>query len=148
MPTYRTGEMFDAQGIHIVTANSFISSDGTLVMNMGAGLAMKMRFPEVPKIFGMVIRNYCGHMGKYGLLLCGNKGILQTRRDLAGKMDPELIKYGLKILYAVSEGNRELTYHLNHPGVSLNNMSITEIDKLLKLLPENVNIWDKEKAPD
>ncbi len=144
MPTYRTGEMFDVQGIHIVTANSFISGDGTLVMNMGAGLAMKMRYPEVSKIFGMMIKNYCGHMGKYGLLLCGNKGILQTRCDLQGKMDPELIKYGLKILYAVSEGNHDLLFHLNHPGVSLNKISIAEIDNLLQLLPENVNIWDRE----
>jgi hypothetical protein len=144
MPTYRTGEMFDAEGIHIVTANSFISSDGTLVMNMGAGLAMKTRHPEVSKIFGMMIKGYCGHLGKYGLLLCGSKGIIQTRRDVTGKMDPELIKYGLKILYAISEGNPGILYHLNHPGVSLNKLSITEIDHLLKLLPENVNVWDKE----
>ncbi len=144
MPTYRTGEMFDAQGIHIVTANSFIGGDGALVMSVGAGLAMKMRYPETPKIFGMMIKNYCGHGGKYGLLFCGNKGILQTRREAEGVMDSELITYGLKILYAVSEGNREMVFHLNHPGVSLNKVSITEIDNLLKRLPENVNIWDKE----
>jgi hypothetical protein len=144
MPTYRTGEMFDEAGIHIVTSNSFISADGTLVMNLGAGLAMKMRHPEVPKIFGMMIKGYCGHLGKYGLLLCGSKGIIQTRRDVQGKMDPELIKYGLKILYAVAEGNPTVTFHLSHPGVSLNKLSITEIDKLLKLLPPNVHVWDKE----
>ena len=52
MPQYKKGELFDAPGTHIVTSSSFISSDGTLVMSMGAGLAMKVRHPEIPKIFG------------------------------------------------------------------------------------------------
>jgi hypothetical protein len=143
MPVYQKGEMFDTPGIHIVTANSYISSDGTLVMSMGAGLAMKERFPELPKIFGTMIKEYCGHLGRYGLILYGSKGILQTRYDLSGKMEPELIKYGLKVLFSVAEGNPALKYHLNHPGVSLNKMSIPGIDTLLGSLPENVRIWEK-----
>ena len=144
MPTYKTGEMFDAPGIHIVTANSFISGDGTLVMSMGASLAMKSRHPEVPRIFGSMIRDYCGHLGTYGLLLYGSTGILQIRSDIQGKLDPELIKYGLKILYSIAIGNPGLTYHVNHPGVSLRNVSIPEIDKLLTSLPANVCVWKKE----
>jgi len=144
MPLYKKGEMFDATGVHIVTANSFISSDGTLVMTMGAGLSLKTRFPELPKVFGAMVKEYCGHLGSYGLLLYGNKGILQTRRDLGGKMDPEIITYGLKVLYSIAEGNHGITYHINHPGVSLNKMSIPEIDKLLGSLPENVWVWQKK----
>ena len=144
MPQYKKGELFDAPGIHIVTSSSFISSDGTLVMSMGAGLAMKVRHPEIPKIFGAFIREYCGHLGKYGLILCGTKGILQTRRDLGGKMDPELIIYGMKILYSIAEGNPSITYHLNRPGVSLYNLSMSEIDRLVEGLPKNVWIWEKE----
>lgn len=143
MPLYKRGEMFDAPGVHIVTANSFISGDGTLVMNMGAGLSLKSRYPELPKVLGAMVKEYCGHLGTYGLLLYGSKGILQTRRDLGGKMDPELITYGLKVLFSIAEGNPGVTYHLNHPGVSLNKMSIPEIDKLLRSLPENVWVWEK-----
>ncbi len=143
MPLYKKGEMFDAPGVHIVTANSFISGDGTLVMTMGAGLSLKSRYPELPKVLGMMVKEYCGHLGTYGLLLYGSKGILQTRKDLGGKMDPEIITYGLKILFSISEGNPGVTYHLNHPGVSLNKMSIPEIDKLLRSLPENVWVWEK-----
>jgi hypothetical protein len=143
MPTYEKGEMFDSPGVHIVTASSFISNDGTLVMSMGAGLSLKTRYPDMPKVFGAMIREYCGHQGRYGLILFGNKGILQTRHDMGGRMEPDLIKYGLKILYSVAEGNPAMIYHLNHPGVSLNNISIPEIDKLLDSLPENVWVWQK-----
>jgi hypothetical protein len=144
MPLYKQGEMFDAPGVHIVTANSFISGDGTLVMTMGAGLSLKSRYPELPKILGTMIKEYCGHLGTYGLLLYGSKGILQLRKDLSGKMDPKLITYGLKILYSIAEGNPAVTYHLNHPGVSLNKMSMPEIDQLLRSLPENVWIWQRK----
>jgi len=34
MPLYKKGEMFDFPGVHIVTANSYISGDGTLVMTI------------------------------------------------------------------------------------------------------------------
>jgi hypothetical protein len=144
MPVHQKGEMFDVPGIHIVTANSFISSDGTLVMSMGASLAMKTRFPEISRIFGTMVKEYCGHLGRYGLMIYGAKGILQTRCDIQGRMEPELIKYGLKILYSIAEGNPLLTFHITHPGVSLNKMSIPEIDRLLKSLPRNVCIWQKE----
>ncbi len=144
MPSYKTGEMFDSPGVHIVTSNSFISGDGTIVMSMGAALAMKMRYPELPRIFGVMVKDYCGHLGKYGLLLYGSKGILQTRYDIAGKMETDLIRYGLKILFSIAVDNPGVTYHLNHPGVSLHKMSISEIDKLLKSLPANVWIWTKK----
>lgn len=143
MPTYKKGEMFDAPGIHIVTANSFISGEGTLVMSMGAGLSLKSRYPDLPRTFGTIVKDYCGHLGRYGLLLYGNKGILQTRYEMGGKMDMDVIKYGLKILYSIAEGNPRMTYHLNHPGVSLNKMSMPEVDKLLEMLPKNVWIWNK-----
>jgi hypothetical protein len=143
MPKFMKGEMFDSPGVHIVTASSFISEEGTLVMSMGAGLSLKSRHPDLPKIFGSIIRDYCGHQGRYGLLLYGRNGILQTRTDMGGRMDPELIKYGLKVLFSVAEGNPGLTYHVNHPGVSLNKMTIPEVDKVLNSLPANVWVWQK-----
>jgi hypothetical protein len=144
MAQYKTGEMFDHPGIHIVTGNSFISEDGSLVMSMGAGLALKNRYPDLPKVFGTMLKGFCGHLGKYGLLLFGGNGILQTRRDIHGTMEPDLIKYGLKILFSVAAGSPDLIFHLAHPGLSLHKISIPEIDKLLNSLPENVWIWTKE----
>lgn len=141
-----TGEMFDHPGIHIVTANSFISDDGTLVMSMGAALALKTRYPDLPKIFGTMVKGFCGHLGAYGLLLFGGNGILQTRRDIQGTMEPDLIKYGLKILYSIAAGSPSLIFHLVHPGLSLHDMSMPEIDKLIESLPNNVWIW-RRKGP-
>ena len=47
------------------------------------------------------------------------------------------------MLFSVAEGNPELTYHVNHPGVSLNKMTIPEVDKVLNSLPSNVWVWQK-----
>jgi hypothetical protein len=144
MPKHMAGEMFDHPGIHIVTSNSYISDDGTLVMSMGAGLALKTRYPDLPKIFGTMVKGFCGHLGSYGLILYGGNGIIQTRRDIQGKMEPDLIKYGLKILYCVAGGSPSQIFHLAHPGLSLHDMSMPEIDRILEGLPGNVWIWKKK----
>ncbi len=143
MPQYRKGDMFDASGVHVVTGNACLSKDGTLVMGLGAALAFKKKYPDAPKIFGTMVREYCGHLGRYGLLLNGNKGILQTRQEMHGRIDPDLIKYGLSILRAVAEGKREKTFHLIYPGMSLNRMSLPEIDRVMKELPDNICIWQR-----
>jgi len=144
MSRQKTGEMFDHPGIHIVTGNSYISDDGTLVMSIGAALALKNRYPDLPKVFGSMVKGFCGHLGAYGLLLFGGNGILQTRREIQGMMEPELIKYGLKILFSIATGSPSLIFHLAHPGLSLHDMGMPEIDKILRSLPGNVWTWRKK----
>lgn len=143
MPFYQKGDMLAAPGVHIVTGNSCLSSDGTLVMGLGAALAFKKKHPESPRIFGAMVAEYCGHQGRYGFLLHGNKGILQTRCDMNGKLDPGLIAYGLAILRTIAEGNRDMTYHLIHPGMTLHRTTLPEIDALLETLPDNVWVWQR-----
>jgi hypothetical protein len=63
--------------------------------------------------------------------------------DTGGRMEQDLVKYGLKILFSVVEGNPAMTYHLNHPGLSLNKISIPEIDDLIGSLPASVRIRQK-----
>ena len=96
MPTYEEGEMFDSPGVHIVTARSFISNDGTLVMSMGAGLSLKTRYPDMPKVFGAIIMEYCGHQGWYGLKILFSVAGRQSCNDLPpqpSRLEPEQDKH-------------------------------------------------------
>lgn len=144
MPEYRKGDMFDAPGVHIVAASSSLSQDVTLIMGLGAAYAMKRRYQRAPKLFGEMIHDYCGHQGSYGLLLYGGMGILQTRVHYNDKIDLNLVKYGLKILRTIAEGNPTLLYNLTHPGLGYDRSKLPGIEKVLEGLPNNVIIWERE----
>jgi hypothetical protein len=143
MPHFKQGDLFDAPGVHIVTASSCISQENTLVMGLGACYAMKCRYPDAPEHFGTMISNYCGQLGVYGLLLHGKRGILQSRRHFNDRVDVQLIMYGVKILAAIAEGQPTMAYNLIHPGMGYGRSMIPEIEALLKNLPDNIHIWKR-----
>jgi|GEM_PF-1581878 len=145
MPQFKQGDLFEAPGVHIVTASSCISQDNSLVMGLGACYAMKCRYPDAPKLFGAMISNYCGHLGVYGLLLHGKMGVLQSKRHFNDRIDVQLILYGLKILAAVAGGQPAMIYNLVHPGMGYDRSMIPEIEALLQHLPANVHIWIKNQ---
>ena len=143
MPLFKQGDMFDAPGIHIVTSHSHLSQDNTLVMGLGAAAAMKSRYPDAPRIFGAMVKDYCGHLGTYGLMLYGRMGILQARCDFNDRVDAGLVIYGLQILKAIAEGPRSVVYNLTHPGMAYGGAMNPEIETLLKSLPDNMHIWTR-----
>lgn len=143
MPRYKKGDLFEAPGVHIVTCNSFISQDSTLVMGLGAAYALKRKYPDAPRTFGTMIKGYCGHLGTYGLLLYGTMGILQGRYHYKDRLDARLIIYGLKVLSAIAEGRPAMVYNLTHPGMGYDKSIMPEIETVLEKLPDNVHIWQK-----
>ncbi len=143
MSQVKQGDLFEAPGVHIVTASSCISQDNTLVMGLGACYAMKCRHADTPKQFGMMISSYCGHLGVYGLLLHGKRGILQSRRHFNDRIDVPLILYGLKILAAVAEGQPTMAFNLIHPGMGYDRSMNPEIETMLRNLPDNIHIWTR-----
>ncbi len=143
MPQFRKGDLFEAPGVHIVTASSYISQDNTLVMGLGAAYAMKCRHPETPRLFGTMIKDYCGHLGTYGLLLCGSKGILQYKCHYNDKLDAGIISYGLTVLSAIARGQQSLIFNITYPGLGFDKAGIPEVNSLLEKLPSNIHIWQR-----
>lgn len=143
MTTFRKGDLFEAEGISIVTASSTLSQDSTLVMGLGAAYAMKCKHPRAPKIFGAMIKEYCGDCGVYGLLLFGRVGVLQTKCHYNGKVDAGLITYGLSILRVIAQGQRGITFNLTHPGMAYGKATIPEVETLINDMPANVVVWEK-----
>ena len=143
MTTFRKGDMFEAAGISIVTASSTLSQDSTLVMGLGAAYAMKCKFPRAPKIFGAMIKEYCGDGGVYGLLLFGSVGVLQTKCHYNDKVDGALITYGLNILQVIAQGQQGITFNLTHPGMAYGKATLPEVETFINALPANVVVWEK-----
>jgi hypothetical protein len=143
MTTFRKGDLLEAPGIRIVTASSTLSQDDTLVMGLGAAYAMKCKFPRAPKLFGAMIKEYCGDCGVYGLQLFGSLGVLQTKCHYNDKVDAALITYGLSILQAVAQGQQAITFNLTHPGMAYGKTTLPVVERFINDMPANVVVWEK-----
>ena len=143
MPQFKTGEMFRAQGLKIVTTNSFIMRQ-KLLMERGAALELRQMVPNIEFIFGKMIHESCGHLGLYGLLMNGKYGAAQIKYDFRDKADLDIIACSMGILADHAKTNGH-TYNINYPGIGHGGLSKEEVKPLLDILPDNVYVWEREE---
>jgi len=145
MPIFKTGEMFKAPGLKIVTANSFIiKRQQKLLMERGAALELRQMVPNIELSFGKMIIQTCGHLGVYGLLMNGKYGAAQIKYDFRDKADINLIAFSMAFLADEAKTNRYI-YNINYPGIGHGGLSKEEVKPLLAILPDNVCVWEREK---
>ena len=96
MPIFKKGSLLTVPGIKIVTASSFLTSEKKLFMGKGLARDLRIKVPGIDKIFGGMILETCGHLGKYGLLVYERWGVFQVRHSFHEKADLELVTFGLK----------------------------------------------------
>ena len=144
MPTFKTGEMFRAQGLKIVTTHSFVMKGRNLLMERGAALELRQMVPDIEFIFGELIIRKCGHLGAYGLLIHREYGVAQIKYDFRDKADIILISYSMSFLAEKAKLNRHI-YNINYPGIGNGELSKEEVKPLLDILPDNVHVWEREK---
>ena len=146
MPIFRTGEMFHASGYLIVTTNSFLTSEVKLVMGRGAAWVLKMKVPGIDQVFGKMISESCGHLGRYGLLFHRRFGALQVKYRFDEKARLDLIEFSLEKLTEKAEESPSSTFNINYPGIGNGGLRKPEVRPLLGILPDNVFIWEKEEV--
>jgi len=144
MPIFKTGEMFNAPGLKIVTTNSFLSKDKRLVMGRGAAWTLLTRVPDIDSIFGRMILDTCGHLGTYGLLMYGKYGAAQVKYHFRNKANIDLIAFSMAFLADEAKTNRYI-YNINYPGIGSGGLSKEEVKPLLDNLPDNVYVWERER---
>jgi hypothetical protein len=142
MPIFKVGSLLSAPGIKIVTASSFLTSEGKLFMGRGLARDLKIKVPGIDKIFGSMILENGGHGGRYGLLVYEKWGIFQVRYRFNEKPDLELISYGIE---RVKEFAQETNYiiHLEYPGIDEGELTMEEVGPIIYMLPGNVYVWKK-----
>ena len=144
MPTFKTGEMFRAQGLKIVTTHSFVMKGRNLLMERGAALELRQMVPNIEFTFGEMIIETCGHLGAYGLLIHREYGVAQIKYDFRDKADITIITYSMALLAVKAKSNGHI-YNINYPGIGHGGLSKEEVKPLLDILPDNVHVWEREK---
>ena len=142
MPILKTGSFLGAPGIKIVTASSFLTSEGKLFMGTGLARDLKIKVPGIDKIFGSMVLENGGHGGRYGLLVYERWGIFQVRSSFIDKANLELIAFGME---RVREFAQETNFiiHLEYPGIGDWDLTKEEVGPVVNTLPGNVYVWEK-----
>jgi len=143
-----TGNMFDEFDQHgelhlmFVTTNSYIRTDGALVMGRGAAKVMAHRFPEFPYELGKNIE----HLGIYGIRMKirdqTDLGIFQVKQHFKDKASLALIEASTRDLTDLANGLSE--HHridMNYPGIGYGGLNYQAVDPIIQNLPDNVHIW-------
>jgi len=144
MPTFMKGEMFKAPGFIIVTANSFLTSEMKLVMGRGAAWQLKLKVPGIDKAFGEMIHRKCGHLGFYGLIFHKKYGAAQVRYRFNDKPALGLISLTMTMLGFAANKDKNTVFNINFPGIGNGGLRRHQVESLLKYLPDNVHVWEKE----
>ncbi len=143
MPQFKKGAMLGAPGIKIVTASSFLTSEGKLFMGKGLARDLKIKVPGIDGIFGGMVLDNGGHIGRYGLLIYEKYGILQTRYSFNESPNLDLIRFGITKLKMFSEETGYII-NLEYPGIRDTEFGKEKVDPMLSDLPKNVYVWEKE----
>lgn len=147
----KTGNMwsvYDTTDLFLITTNSFIKQDGTLVMGAGIAKQARDRFKEVhlDGAFGMAIEDKCGHLGKYGLIVSkfwpiSRLGMFQVKYNWKDKADLKLIEYSTQQLIEFCQKNKYPRVDLNYPGIGNGKLQEKDVYEVIKYLPNCVNVW-------
>lgn len=152
MPKFKTGDMFSVfneADIFLITTNSTIKANGTLVMGAGIAKEARDRWKGLDAIAGEMVMSECGNRGTYGLMLSnwrnGKKlGLFQVKIGWDENADVELIKLSTEKLIRFAEEHPELKIHLNYPGIGNGKLSVDDVHPIICSLPNNVTIWSLE----
>jgi hypothetical protein len=136
---------FPERTVWLVTANSYVKSNGNLVMGRGAAARAARLWPEMPSIAGKRVL----HLGDYHVMIMlgfgrdRHAGIFQTKRHFHDPSDPELIRESCRKLEAKARGMRDYVFRVNYPGIGLGGLSVDQVQPILErhLAWDNIEVW-------
>ncbi len=127
------------------TGNSFVNKHGALVMGRGAALSVKMKYPDIDKAFGRIVKASINSAGEYYLawLRPPGIGVFQVKRNFKEKADLDLIGASAGVLSAFARHYKDHTIHVNYPGIGYGGLDFSVVHAVLrKECPQdNVIFW-------
>jgi len=154
---YLTGDILQMVGktdLLCFTANSTLNMHQGLVMGAGSALAFKRKMPELPHLFGRVMRDKftlreVHAYPKYGLMVVRADsgqlvGALQTKRNWRDDSNLDLIDYSLFQLnqYYMHSGLKRADFAM--PGVGHGHLDPTVVRELVDhYLVPGMYVWRK-----
>lgn len=141
---YQTGDLLQFASNYnymLVTTNSFIKKDNTLVMGRGFAKQIKDNYPGIDSIYGNLISRSCGHLGKYGVIFYGYLGIFQVKYNYMQSADVELVEYSTNMLIEISKRQSNKLFAMNCPAIGNGKLHLNVIHPIINRLPDNVHVW-------
>ena len=145
MAIFTTGGLLYAPGIKIVTACSYLTAEWTLFMGRGLARELQVKVLGIDGIFGRMLLENGGHLGRYGLMNYEKYGVLQINRHYDDKPDLALIAFGIHRLRRFAEETGYII-HLEYPGLSYKGLSAKGVGPILNALPDNVHVWERPEG--
>ena len=139
MAVFKQGDMFNALGFIIISANSTLTSKGKLVMDQDAKRKLSKRVSGIDRIFGQMILETCGDLGIYGLLLYREYGVLQVGYG-RNEINLNLFKFSMSKLSEKARANWNEVYNIYCPGIG-NGRHKGSYQRIAEMLPDNVYVW-------
>lgn len=141
-----TGNMFDhPASLILVTTNSFVRSNGELVMGRGAAAELRRHMPNAERIFGTKVwarsQRRSNLQTDYGVIVCPPYGIFQAKHHWGKPAVPELIAYSVSCLQSIARNYHSIS--LNYPGIGNGGLTREAVWPLIQGLPDNVTVWEK-----
>jgi hypothetical protein len=135
----------------LVTTNSYVRSNGTLVMGRGAAAQVRQFLPGAEAIFGSLVQSVTkGQVfANYGVLVepipptrkyALRYGIFQVKYHWGKPAIPDLISYSCTKLQEISHLYPSIS--LNFPGIGNGGLGRDEVLPLIEGLPGNVTVWE------
>lgn len=141
----RVGDMWQVygHGLFLITTNSYLRKDGALVMGRGIASQALERWPKVQFDYGCRIRDACGHLGVYGLLVSENDdfGLFQVKRHFRASASPDIIAASAQMLRAWCAAHPGIEVNLNYPGIGWGRLSEEVVEPIIRTLPDTVTVW-------
>jgi hypothetical protein len=131
--------------LFLVTANSFIKQNGSLVMGAGAAGKLTKLYPHIPFEAGQLVREVCGHLGVYGVLVLTelkgkHVGIFQTKKNYMQPSSVALIAYSCELLCKLAAHYNRVV--VNFPGIGYGLLEKDLVQVYTDTLPNNVYIYE------
>jgi len=132
--------------LFLITANSFVKRNGCLVMGAGIARQARDRFPGLDATLGQAIRESCGHLGKYGLLISprwpvSRLGLFQVKYHWNTEALPDLIQRSTEKLTVWAGAHPDCRIDLNFPGIGNGRLRPDQVLPIVGQLPDNVHVW-------
>jgi len=141
--------IFKETNFFIFTGNSYLKTNGALVMGRGLALEVRTRIPGIDLKLGKLIHEHIDpDTKKYGFLtnhiLEAKKmiGIFQVKTHYQFDASLDLIKYSAEMLLAFALLLPDKRFDMNFPGIGYGRLKRQDVLKVIKpILPDNIRVW-------
>lgn len=133
----------------LFTGNSYVRSDGALVMGRGAALQALNQFKDINYDLGDQIKKVCGSLGTYGVLWShyhSHVGVFQVKAHFRHQASLTLIKYSACCLMEIAELHKQTSFAMNFPGIGFGGLRRKDVlPILLSHLPDSIEVWEHKE---